>query len=241
MALSRRELLLTTAGVAGGCACGVFAHNWLSAQSRPVAAGGVIPDAPPARDALQKLIDGNRRFVDGRPAFPNRSAERRVALRHEQHPFAVILGCSDSRVPPEVVFDQGLGDLFVIREAGNVADDDTLGTVEYAVEHLHSPLVVVLGHQGCGAVTAAVGAVVRDEAVEGHVLHLVDDIAPAVMEVQGRAGDLVDESIRANVRHVVRRLRASGPVLRSRDRRGEVRIVGCYYSLATGVVEWLPT
>ena len=202
-------------------------------------AGEQPPGGPSAQKALELLIEGNRRFASGQPTHPHVSRQWRTGLTKEQHPYAVILGCADSRVAPEVVFDEGLGELFVVRQAGHVADDDTLGSIEYAVGHLHVPLVVVLGHQGCGAVSAAVGAVLRDEPVEGHILRLVDDIAPVVPEGKGATVGVIDQVVRANVEQVVRRLRVCYPVLRSRVHRGELRVVGAYYPLETGVVEWL--
>ncbi len=238
MAVTRRNVLLASLGFLGGCASG--ARGRRGAATLPDAAhGSEAPHAVTPDQALRKLVDGNQRFAEGRAMHPHETREWRNALVAHQHPFAVVLGCADSRVSPEVVFDEGLGDLFVIRQAGHVADDDSLGSIEYAVGHLHVPLVVVLGHEACGAVAAAVGAIMRDEAVEGHILRLVDDIAPAVQEVQQRRGDVVEHAVRANVRHVVRRLRSSVPVLRPRERRGQIQVVGGYYSLRTGVVEWL--
>jgi carbonic anhydrase len=156
-----------------------------------------------------------------------------------QHPFAAILGCADSRVPPEVLFDEGLGELFVIRQAGHVADDDSLASIEYAVHHLHVPLIVVLGHQACGAVSAALGVILRDEPVAGHIVRLVDDIAPAVMEVRNQGGDIVEAAVRAHTRLVVAKLHESRPIIHASEEHGEVRVVGAYYSFDTGEVEWL--
>jgi carbonic anhydrase len=246
MAIRRREFLLTSVGLALGGIGGVLGHRYLAVpavSSAPVASPqGVasnVPESLLAEPALKNLKDGNRRFVEGQMMHARQTIERRTSIAQQQHPFAAVLGCSDSRVPPELLFDQGLGDLFVVREAGNVAEDDTLGSLEYAVAHLHVPLIVVLGHQNCGAVGAAVGAVVRDEPVEGHILRLVDDIAPAVWEVKDEPGDLVEHAVRANVRQVVRKLRLSGPILRTHEQRGELKVVGAYYDLHTGVVEWL--
>jgi carbonic anhydrase len=243
--MSRRDLLMGGVGAVCGCLGGLAATWRISpgASSGPAAEPSptvLAAGSPSAQQSLEWLIAGNTRFATGNAQHPHMSREWRAALVHEQHPYAVILGCSDSRVSPEVIFDEGLGELFVVRQAGHVADDDSLGSVEYAVGHLHIPLVVVLGHQGCGAVEAAVGAVLRDEAPEGHILRLVDDITPAVHAAQSERSNLVDAAIRANIRHVVHRLRSSGPVLRPRERRGELRVVGAYYSLNKGVVEWLP-
>jgi carbonic anhydrase len=138
-------------------------------------------DAPvPADKTLAKLMDGNRRYARHKEQHPDESLARRKELQSDQHPFAVVLSCSDSRVPPELIFDQGLGDLFVIRVAGNIASDDELGSIEYSVEHLHTKLVMVLGHEKCGAITAAVEG--SNEA--GHLKSLVAAIQPSVEETR---------------------------------------------------------
>lgn len=152
-----------------------------------------------------------------------------------QHPHAEILSCSDSRVPPEIVFDQGLGDLFIVRVAGNVASDTELGSLEYGAEHLHVPLIVVLGHESCGAVTAAV----QGGPPEGHIVSLVDLINPAVEKTRGMPGDPVSNAVRMNVELVVKRLRTSTPILSELVAHGKIKIVGAIYSIETGAVTWL--
>jgi carbonic anhydrase len=246
MGLSRRELLFGGWTTACGCAAGAALPSmWASARNEPPkqdAASQAHQHTAEALDpqrSLELLKAGNARFASGKPTHPHETREWREAIAVAQHPYACVLGCSDSRVSPEVVFDDGLGKLFVVRQAGHVADDDTLGSIEYAVGHLNIRLVVVLGHERCGAVQAALGAVLRDDAIEGHILRLVDDIEPAVTEAQAKTPDAIDSVVRANVHQVVRRLRSCGPVLRPRVRRGEVSIVGAYYPLRTGVVEWL--
>jgi carbonic anhydrase len=186
--------------------------------------------------ALTRLMEGNKRFADRKAQHPDQSVARLREIEPAQHPFAVVLSCSDSRVSPEVVFDQGLGDLFVIRVAGNVTDDAVVGSVEYAVEHLKTPLVVVLGHQGCGAVQAAVSA--SQEA--NHTHSFVDAIKPLVEEAKSQPGDAVDNCVRLNVTHVVKQLQASQPVLAELTQKSKLRIVGAYYSLHTGAVTLLP-
>jgi carbonic anhydrase len=183
---------------------------------------------------LDELKAGNARFVAGQATHGNQDADRRSQVAAGQEPFAIIVGCSDSRVPPEIVFDQGLGDLFVVRVAGNVVDDHALGSIEYAVEHLHVPLIVVLGHDKCGAVQAAVSG---GEA-EGHVQSLVDAIAPAVAEAKTEPGDLLDNAINANVRHVVYEIRHSEPILEHEVEAGKVQVVGARYRLDSGEVVW---
>jgi carbonic anhydrase len=188
--------------------------------------------------ALQRLLDGNKRYVTTNFAHPDQTAERRIEVANAQHPFACILGCSDSRVPAEIVFDQGLGDLFMVRVAGNVASSgEVLGSIEFAVAELQVPLVLVLGHKRCGAVTAAVEAVVRGVTPPGHIDSLVKAIQPAVARVQGSLGDLLDNAVRANVELVVAQLARSEPILAPAVRAGRVRIAGARYDLDTGQVD----
>jgi carbonic anhydrase len=193
-------------------------------------AAGVDPDA-----ALKKLAAGNQRFVAGKPQHPDESAARRKELVEGQKPFAVVLGCSDSRVAPELIFDQGLGDLFIVRDAGNVADDVVLASIEYAVEHLGVQLVVVLGHAKCGAVTAAVAG---GEA-EGHLPVLVKAIAPSVAATQAKPGDKVQNCIVDNAARTARQLRESQPVLSHAVHAGKLKVAAAVYDLATGKVEFL--
>lgn len=189
--------------------------------------------APKAKTGWDALVEGNRRYVEEKTTHPDQTPARRGEVAAVQHPLAVVLSCSDSRVPPELVFDQGLGDLFVIRVAGNVVDDVTLGSIEYAVEHLHVPLVVVLGHERCGAVSAAVAG---GEAA-GHIRALVERILPAVERVKDQPGDKVENAVRENVREVVNTLRASEPILSKGVLEGKLTLVGARYDLDTGVVE----
>jgi carbonic anhydrase len=193
-----------------------------------------MPDKLTPDQALTQLLRGNERFVAGWPDRPNQSARRRheVATAGQQ-PFAIILSCADSRVPPEIIFDQGLGDVFVIRVAGNVLDDIILGTIEYAVEHMHTPLVVVLGHDKCGAITAAVERVKTNS----HVQAVVDALQPALLLAEGQEGDRVSTAVDANVRYAVKKLQASEPVLMGASAAGQLRIVGARYNLDTGEVK----
>lgn len=183
--------------------------------------------------ALQKLMEGNHRYVSSKFARPNSSAKRRADVAKGQHPFAVILGCADSRVPPEIVFDQGLGDLFVVRVAGNIADPASIGSIEYAVEHLGVRLVLVLGHERCGAVDATV----KGADAPGHIGKLVDAIRPAVEKIKDQPGDMVDNAVRANVKLVVEQLETSEGILTDRVVEGKLKIVGGRYDLETGIVE----
>ncbi len=165
-----------------------------------------------------------------------KAAERRAELTKSQHPFAVIVSCSDSRVPPEIVFDQGLGDLFVVRVAGNVIDDHSLGSIEYAVNHLAVRLIVVLGHQRCGAVKAAKETIAARGKAPAHIQSLVTAIQPAVEATIN--GDL-EATTEANVKHVVEALHSSTPVLKPKVDSGELQVIGGYYSLDTGAVAFL--
>ncbi len=182
--------------------------------------------------ALARLMQGNQRYVAHKEKHPDSSIARRKELVAGQHPFAVILGCSDSRVPPEMVFDQGLGGLFVIRDAGNVVDDEVLGSIEYAVEHVGTHLVVVLGHEKCGAVSAAVAG---GEA-PGHISAVVRSIQPAVDEARNEPGDKVHNCVVANARRVAKQIRESEPILKEAVEKGKLKVVAADYDVATGKV-----
>ena len=186
--------------------------------------------------ALQKLMDGNNRYVSAQTAHPNQTPARRSEVIEGQHPFAVIVGCSDSRVPPEIIFDQGLGDLFVIRLAGHVLNDAALGSIEYAVEHLGTRLIMVLGHDNCGAVTAAV----KGGDIPGHIGSIVKAIAPAVKKAKNQPGDLLENAIRENVAMVVEQLKYSAPLLKELVENGALKIVGAHYHLDDGKVSVAP-
>jgi carbonic anhydrase len=149
------------------------------------------------------------------------------------HPFAVILGCADSRVPPEIVFDEGLGDLFVIRVAGNILDDGTLASIEFATAELGVPLVMVLGHERCGAVAATL----KGDEVPGHISRLLDAIKPALEQVKGQTGNQLDNAVRANIKMVVGQITSSKPVLTELVQQGKLKIVGGRYDLDSGTVE----
>src|SRR5436309_2894667 len=187
-------------------------------------------------EAIYKLNEGNGHYTSGTLQHPGQTTERRAELANTQHPFATIVSCSDSRVPPEIVFDQGLGDLFVVRVAGNVIDDHALGSIEYAVDHLGVRLIVVLGHQSCGAVKAAKETIAAKSKAPGHIQSLVTAIQPAV-EATAK-GDL-EATIKANVKDVAQALRSSTPVLKPKVDSGDVRVVGAYYNLDTGAITFL--
>lgn len=193
------------------------------------------PDNLSASEALQRLTEGNQRFVSGASEHPHCDPDRRAELTGGQHPFATIITCADSRVPVELVFDQGLGDVFVIRVAGNIADDAVLGSIEYASMHLGVNLVVVMGHQSCGAV----GAAVAGSATGTHIDALIDAIAPAVAETRsGGDEDLLERSVHANAKMVAGQVRDSQPVMAGLGAAG-VSVQAAYYSLESGEVSWL--
>jgi len=196
---------------------------------------GEMADTLNVQQSLKKLLEGNKRCVVCKQQNPRQDARRRKEVSKGQKPFAVIVGCSDSRIPPELIFDQGLGDLFVVRLAGNIVDALALGSIEYAVEHLGTKLIVVLGHGKCGAVTAAT----KGPDAPGHVGAIVKAIQPAVKKVQKMPGDLVDNAIRANASLVVNKIKSSKPILAEMVNKGEIEVIGAYYNIETGAVELL--
>jgi carbonic anhydrase len=225
----------------------------LSAAAAGLAAvAPMSPTAPAAeqaaanRDAesvLAKLLAGNQRFVKGELAHPRRKPDDFVPLAEGQAPLAVIVGCADSRVAPELIFDQGVGDLFVVRVAGNIisgAGASVKGSIEYAVAELGVRLVMVLGHSRCGAVHAAIKHIDANDALPGSIGDLVETIKPAVAAVKGRPGDLLDNVIKANVERGVERLRGLEPILAGPVKKGTVKVVGAVYDLRSGQVTALP-
>ena len=187
----------------------------------------VTPDV-----ALAWLKAGNGRFVANPTSKGQPTAARRVETAQSQHPFAIILGCADSRTAPEIVFDQNIGDLFVVRTAGNLVDDHALGSIEYAVEHLGSRLIVVLGHERCGAVKAALDSATAP----GHIGSLVRDIQPAVEAAKSQPGDALANTVKENARLVAEKIRRQAEL---GGLAPQVRIVTAYYHLDTGEVQWL--
>ena len=189
-----------------------------------------------ADEALQRLNEGNQRFVAMKPIHPNFTAKRRTEVAKGQKPFAIIFGCVDSRVPPELVFDRGLGDLFVIRTAGQALDKAALGSIEFGVEELNIPLVMILGHQKCGAVAATIEVLEKKAEAHDQIRTLVELIKPAVEKVKGQSGNLLDNAIRANIALGVNKLKTS-PILAEHLEKDKIKIVGAYYNLDTGVVD----
>lgn len=188
-----------------------------------------------AEEALKLLKDGNKRYVKGDLKHPHTDPDRRHELTAAQHPFAVILSCADSRVVPELLFDQGLGDLFVIRVAGNVAKDKVFGSIEYAVKFLNSKLIVVLGHESCGAVNASLG----NADPGGHIGSIIEKIKPAVYMARRMKGDLLTNAVKVNAEIVAEEIKETKPIISDAVEAAGVKVVSAYYKLDSGEVEWL--
>lgn len=188
-----------------------------------------------ADEAINILKEGNNRFTSGQLEHPNHCEESRQSLATGQEPIATVLTCSDSRVPPVDIFDQGLGDLFVVRVAGNIIGDHTLGSIEYAVRHLHTPLVLVLGHSSCGAVTA----VASGASLEGHIATLGPAIQTAIKSVEDMEGDTVDNVSIELAKQVARKISESEPVVADLVKDGAVKVIPAFYDLSSGEVRFL--
>ncbi|MEU8326845.1 carbonic anhydrase [Micromonospora sp. NPDC048839] len=186
--------------------------------------------------AYAELTAGNRRFVSGAPRHPNQDAGRRSAVADGQHPFAVIVGCSDSRLAAEIIFDRGLGDLFVVRTAGHTAGPEVLGSVEYAVTVLGTPLVVVLGHDSCGAVQAARETAATGTQPPGHLGAVVDAVLPSLRRAEAEGVDDIDGIVDIHIAQTVETLLGQSPVLAAEVAQGRCAVVGVSYRLAAGVV-----
>ena len=230
---TRRGFLRTAAIAGAGALIAVSAPPL--ALGRPAFAADDMQHLSPD-DALKMLMEGNARFVAAKAEHPAQSAERRAEVAKGQAPFAVVLGCADSRLSPEILFDRGLGDLFVVRVAGNIADDAVIGSIEYAVEHLHAPLVMVLGHEKCGAVQAAIDTAAQMGDAPGHLGALTKPIQPAVAQAKTQGGDLLDTAIIANVGNVTAQLKMSEPLLAHMVHDEHIKVVGARYDLDTGEV-----
>ena len=194
----------------------------------------VFADSMPAitdgEKGLQALVEGNQRFSTNHAQHPHQTHQQLVELRKEQHPFAAVLACSDSRITPELIFDQGLGDIFDVRVAGNIADEAVLGSLEYTVDHLHVQIILVMGHQNCGAIEAAMA----HEHPHNDVNYIIHSLAPALHHAHGS----LEEASKTNVQQVLHRLDHT-PTLSKKIATGELKLVGGYYHLDTGQVELL--
>lgn len=226
--MSRRNAILMGGAGMLVAAIGPAVLKVEAANANTEASPNITSDA-----ALQKLMDGNRRYIQQKRTFPDQARSRIVELAKGQHPFAIVLCCSDSRVVPEILFDQGLGDLFDIRVAGNVLDDAIIGTMEYAVAELGTPLVMILGHEGCGAVKAALDG----KPVPGKIGSLVAAIKPAVDSIKSQPGNAWDNAVKANVKMNVNKLKQSSSIIAQAVKAGKLKVVGGRYDLDTGTVE----
>jgi len=234
--ISRRNFVKISGAAAIGASLMKFGDDMLSV--REAYADDSMPATPD--EALKKLMAGNKRFVDSVKKNPRRTVEVRKELVEGQWPFATILACADARVPPEVIFDQGLGDLFVVRVAGNFVNPSNyavLGSLEYGVLVLGSSVLMVLGHSNCGAVTGAINVVQKGTEYPGSINEIVNSIGPAVVEAKGETGDLLENSIVSNIQLQVDKLIGSVPILGDKVREGKLKIVGGNYDLYTGEVK----
>lgn len=238
---SRRNVLRSAVGLAAGAAALGGASAWSENKwaDNPKPSGGAPQNAISPAAALKRLMDGNARYAKNQPVVKDYSAgraERAVA----QFPVAAVLGCADSRVSPELIFDQSPGDLFITRLAGNYMSLDGLASLEYSVEVLSAPLILVLGHTNCGAVSAVVKSAQKEEALPGHIYLLVDALRPGVEQALKDGGDdVLDHAIEANVKHTVSRLKRAQPILARQVAAGKLEIVGGVYDLASGQVKLL--
>ena len=220
-------LVIAAAGVLSAHSISEDDHK-LVGSSLAKKAVGVSPD-----EASRRLVFGNRRFVNGETQHPHQTAEDRLALAKGQKPFAVVVACSDSRVCPEIVFDQGLGDLFVVRVAGNTVGNLELGSIEYAVEHLGAKLVIIVGHEKCGAV----GAAIQGGETHGHIGDVIAPIKPAVDATKGYAGDVLDAAVRYNAKYVADSLKFRDSLIKEQILKGDVKVLGARYDLDSGLIE----
>ncbi len=229
--IGRRDLLKLGLIGAFGLSATTSSLLWQVKQAQAAGLSSLTPSSLSPDDALQKLVEGNQRFVQHQPQYPDQSEVRLREVAQAQHPFATVLTCADSRVPAEIIFDQGIGDIFDVRIAGNVATPEALGSIEYAVALLGAPVLMVLGHERCGAVTAAV----ENQTLPGEIGTFVKAILPAVDRAKGKPGDAIDNAVIANVQYQIEQLQRS-LLLIERAQSGKLKIVGGRYDLDTGMV-----
>jgi carbonic anhydrase len=237
--VSRREFMtLTAAGLTLENSTHLFAGSHEEAAQKE-AASNKTPSPVSPDEAWHDLLDGNARFVKGQPTGPRRGPEDFRGLAEAQYPHAVIVSCADSRVAPEILFDVGVGDIFVVRIAGNAiggAGATVKGSIEYAIAELNVPLIVVLGHSGCGAVKAAMKHIDVKDSLPGAINGLVELIKPAVAQIHVKPGDPLGNAIRKNVELGVDRLKQLQPIVAPRVKEGKLKVVGAVYDLRTGTV-----
>lgn len=200
-----------------------------------VVVGSPVSSLHAAANAIERLTEGNLRYMKSKTVCHADWTAKRTALTQNQTPFAVVVCCSDSRVPPEIIFDESLGALFIVRAAGNVIDDFALGSIEYGVSVLGAKLVLVLGHSSCGAVDAALKGLTFDN----HIQTVLDAIQPAIQSIHGETGNRLEKAIKANVFYVKEKLKTSQPVLAQMLQQGKIQVAGGYYHLDSGKVDFL--
>ncbi|GCL36611.1 MULTISPECIES: carbonic anhydrase [Sphaerospermopsis] len=249
--VGRRHFLkiagLTTLSIGSLTACNEIINNRseiIIPQKNP------NPNPVSATEAQKRLIAGNKRFYNQNRRYPNQTKRRLQSISETQYPYAAILGCADSRVPPELIFDQGLGDLFVVRVAGNIASDEAIGSLEYATTALGTQLIVVLGHKNCGAVAAAI----RNKQVPGNIDTIVDGIQPAISENQERDNDTNNDinndinnndinndrdAVISNIQFQTEKMQRSSPILEQLISADRLKIIGAFYDIDTGKVNFL--
>ncbi len=226
---TRRQLVQCVGLAAGSMAVGQL----------PRMAAAQTGARPKPDEVIQRLVEGNKRFVEGKLTHPGRAPKDFQPLAEGQAPLAIILGCADSRVSPEIVFDQGVGDLFVVRVAGNMVGSGPIlkGSIEFAVAELGARVIMVLGHSACGACKAAIAHIDNKDALPGAIEGVVDYIRPSVREVAGKPGDKLANVTKANVLAGVKKLQTLDPILSKFTSSGELKVVGGVYELSTGKVE----
>lgn len=241
--LVSRRSFLQLAGVAATASLTACATVQMGAPvsgvsvAQETGANAPLPQVTNSDEAITRLLEGNARYVEAKMSHPDQSLARRTEVAKGQHPFAIILTCADSRVSPEILFDQGLGDLFVLRVAGNVVDDGILGSIEYGVGEFGTPLVMVLGHERCGAVKATLEHAQKGGEVPGHIGSLVKAITPVLEHAKQQQGDLLDNAVRANIAQSRDQIGGSQPLLAAAVQAAKLKVVGAYYDLDTGAVK----
>ncbi len=229
-AINRRQLLhLGAISTAGFLFPSLVGRSQAEAATLPTKDLLTDPDS-----ALQALLAGNRRFSQHHPTYPHQTQASLQAVAQAQHPFATVLSCADSRVPVELLFDQGVGDIFDVRVAGNIVTPEVMGSLEYAIELLETPILMVLGHERCGAVTAAV----QNGPLPGEIGTFVQAILPAVEQSKGQPGDPVDNAVAQNVKYQLEQIKRSD-LVSHRLKAGSLKLVGSRYDLDTGTVEMI--
>ncbi|MEH1967169.1 carbonic anhydrase [Nostoc sp.] len=229
--VGRRDFL-KFASVLGIAATAFGDSFWNPEQTAVADIHPVNPNPINPNEAVKRLLDGNQRFIHQKRQYPDQSLEHLRLVAKAQYPFAAILGCADSRVPAEIVFDQGLGDLFVVRVAGNVVSDTVIGSLEYSTAVLGSQLIVVLGHRRCGAVAEAI----KNEPLPGRIGLIIEGIKPSIEKVKLKTGDNMQNAVIANIQYQAGKLQESSTILAKLIREGKLKIVGACYDIDTGKV-----